>query len=395
MQRRRFLSTTAAVAGGLSMTSLAAANEKRLRVAVVGHTGRGSYGHGLDTMWLGLPETELVAVADADEKGREEALKRLRVSQGYSDYREMLGDVRPEIVSIGPRHIDQHRDMVLAAAEAGAKGIYIEKPFCRTPAEADEMLAACAAKNVKIAVAHRNRYHPVLPVIRKLLDEGTLGQVLEYRARGKEDHRGGSLDLWVLGCHLFNLMTSLGGAPLACTATVLQKGKPATKADLQEGSEGVGPLAGNEVHARFELAGGPPAFFDSIQKAGTNEAGFGVQVIGTKGIIDLRVDREPLAHYRKGSPFDARAASEPWQPLTSGGIGAPEPIAKLGDDLAKHHTAGRDLVTAIREDREPLCSGEEGRLTIEMICAVFESHRQGGARVAFPLQERGNPFARL
>ena len=63
-------------------------------------------------------------------------------TKGYDDYRRMLDEVKPELVAIGPRWIDQHRDMVLAAVHCGARGIYMEKPFCRTMAEADELVAA-------------------------------------------------------------------------------------------------------------------------------------------------------------------------------------------------------------------------------------------------------------
>ena len=39
------------------------------RAGVIGHTGRGNYGHSLDTVYLGMEEIELVAVADADADG--------------------------------------------------------------------------------------------------------------------------------------------------------------------------------------------------------------------------------------------------------------------------------------------------------------------------------------
>ena len=248
--RRQFLGTVAASSLALAVRG---ADAPRVRVAVIGHTGRGDYGHGLDTMWRQLPETELVAVADADAKGLAAAQQKLGVKNGFSDYRKMLAEVRPDVVAIGMRHADQHRDIALAVAASGAKGIYMEKPFCRTPAEADEIVAACEQRNVKLALAHRNRWHPVLPVIDKLVKDDALGRLLELRARGKEDARGGLLDLWVLGSHLLNLICYFGGQPLACSATVLQGGKPVTRADVKDGAEGVGPLAGNEVHARFDL----------------------------------------------------------------------------------------------------------------------------------------------
>jgi len=291
MNRRHFLTIT--LGSGIALATRA--GERNFRVAVIGHTGHGDYGHGLDKMWLQLPETEIVAVADADAKGLAAAQKRLNVAKGFADYRAMLAEINPDIVVIGPRHIDEHRDMALAAAEAGARGIYIEKPLCRTPAEADEIVAACERRNVKLAVAHRNRYHPALQAVDRLVKDDAIGRLVELRGRGKEDARGGALDLWVLGAHVLNLICYFAGKPLACSATLLQEGHPVARGDIKEGAEGVGPIGGDEAHARFEMERGVPAFFDTVKNAGTAAAGFGLQLVGTKGIIDLRGDKDPIA----------------------------------------------------------------------------------------------------
>ena len=132
---------------------------RKYRVAIIGNTGRGNYGHGLDTVWLGQPNCEIVGVADADAKGRAAAAKRLQAPQTFGDYRDLLDRTMPDVVSIAPRWIDQHHEMVLAAAERGIH-IYMEKPMCRSPLEADEMIAACEANNVKLALAHPTRYSP-------------------------------------------------------------------------------------------------------------------------------------------------------------------------------------------------------------------------------------------
>ena len=124
MDRRRFLVGSAAALVS-SQVGLANASDK-LRVAVIGHTGRGNFGHGLDTVWMRLPETQIVAVADANTVGLNSAKKRLKTEQGFEDYRVMLNKVAPDIVAVCPRHPDQHRDMIVASIEAGAKGIYVE-----------------------------------------------------------------------------------------------------------------------------------------------------------------------------------------------------------------------------------------------------------------------------
>jgi len=394
MRRREFLAASLATSAAL-VASADDAPKQKVRVGVIGHTKRGDYGHGLDAMWLKLPETEIVGVADADPTGLAAAKKRLKVEAGFDDYKAMLKETRPQVVAVCPRHVDQHHDMILAAIDAGAVGVYCEKPFCRTPAEADAILAAADKKKVKVAVAHRNPYHPAMAVVKKLMDDGAVGKVLELRGRGKEDTRGGALDLWVLGSHIANMAAVLGGKATACSASVLRKGKPVVKADLKDGAEGVGLLAGDEVHARFEMDRGFPFFFDSVADAGDAKAGFGLQVTGTKGVIDLRADREPLAHLIEGSPFNPTKEPRAWVPISSGGVGKPEPVATTATDLAAHVLAGRDLLAAIKEDRSPLCDASAGAATVEMICAVFESHRLGGQRAPLPLKTRANPLTLL
>lgn len=382
MNRRRLL---ASLPAAIVSSHVAAAPGKSLRVAVIGHTGRGGYGHGLDTMWAAIPATGIVAIADAAAGGLKTELGKIGVGKGFADYKVMLAEMKPDIVAIGPRHIDQHRDMLLAAIHHGAKGIYIEKPFLRSPAECDEVIAAAEKTGVKIAIAHRNRYHPVLSTVAKLIADGAIGRVLEMRGRGKEDARGGGLDMWVLGSHVMGCAITLAGAPRACTAGVYQNGRPVTKADVRDGDEGVGPLAGDEVHARFEMANGVPFFFDSIKDgrlkkpAYDDPASFGLQISGNGGVISLRMDQEPFAWIQTGA--------EPRKPVLEDKGAARK--------VSSHEISGLDLVAAIQENRAPLCDAAHGRQIIEMISAVFESHRLDSRRVTFPLQTRVNPLTLL
>jgi hypothetical protein len=60
-----------------------------------------------------------------------------------------------------------------------------------------------------------------------------------------------------------------------------------------------------------------------------------------------------------------------------------------------HVFGGRDLIAAMKENREPLCSAEDGRVILEMVSGIFESHRLNGQRVALPLKDRVNPLTKL
>ena len=390
--RRSFLAQSLAVASAPAL--LGQSRKPSFRVGVIGHTGRGNYGHGLDVVWNLLKETNIVAVADANAGGLAKAKSKLKTDHAYADYRDMLKKEKPEIVAVCPRHVDQRVPMITAACEAGAKGIYVEKPFARSPEEADQIAKACAQAGAKLAVAHRNRYHPVLPVLKKLLAEGLIGDVLELRGRGKEDRRGGGEDLWVLGTHVFDLFNNLAGIPLTCSAEMRQGGQPVTKKQVYKGNEGLGPLAGDEIHARWRMANGWTAYFDSVRNRGRREAAFGLQIIGNKGVVDIRNDREPLVHFMENSPWEPAKADRKWIPVTSAGVGKPEPHDVRGT-IHNHITAARDLLAAIKEDRSPLCDLEAGRMTAEFACSVFESHRLGGQTVKMPLKTRVNPLTLL
>lgn len=358
------------------------------RVAVIGHTGRGDYGHGVDTVWARLPDRcELVAVADADPQGLSRAAAKLKAPKAFADYRKMLDEVRPDIVGIGPRWLDQHRDMVVAAAERGIH-VFMEKPFCRSPAEADQMIAALEKHHVKLAIAHQTRYSPKLQVVRDLILEGKIGKVLELRGRGKEDARGGGEDLWVLGSHVMNLIHYFGGNPRWCFAEVQQDGKPVTSKQVRPGNEEIGLLAGDHVTAVYGLDDGAIASFGSHKNAAGNR--FGLQIYGSKGVIEILTGYLPAAHFLADPMWSPGRSKTPWVPISSAGLEQPESLTDGSAD-AGNQAAIEDLIGAIEMDREPECSAYEGRQTIEMISAVFASHRQG-APVKMPLAVRSNPL---
>src|SRR4051794_34570319 len=89
------------------------------RAAVIGRTGRGDYGHGLDVAMLGHPDLTVVAVADDDPKGLAAAVKRLGIDRAYGDCRAMLDREKPQFVAVAPRWVDGHKAMILDCAERG------------------------------------------------------------------------------------------------------------------------------------------------------------------------------------------------------------------------------------------------------------------------------------
>ena len=129
----------------------------------------------------------------------------------YGDYREMLERERLDFVAVCPRWLDARAEMVIAAAEAGVKGLFCEKPFARTLAEADAMLEACERAGTRVAVAHR-RANPYEQRARAMVEEGAIGELQSLRGQGKCDHRSGAQDLMVLGTHMMDSMRYVAGS---------------------------------------------------------------------------------------------------------------------------------------------------------------------------------------
>lgn len=365
----------------------------KYRVGIIGRTGHGNYGHGLDDAWTAVPETEIVAVADDDPAGLAKATERLGGIPGFADYREMLDTVKPDIVAIAPRWIDQHAEMAIAAAERGIHA-YLEKPFVRTLEEADRVIGACERTHTKIALAHPTRYSPLITTIKRLIKDGEIGTVLEYRGRGKEDRRGGGEDLWVLGSHVFDMVLALAGDPKSCFASVTEMGRPIKKSDVRDGNEGLGLIAGDNVQATFRMSGGVPFHFASVRDAGGNPSRYGLQIFGSGGVIELLEDTLPEVHILRDPSWSPGRSGKHWERVTSAGIGKPEPLA---DDPAyrhRHLLAIRDLLDAIESHREPKCSAYVGRTIVEMTAAIYDSQRLG-TPVSFPLATRVNPLTLL
>ena len=387
--RRSFLSQSLAFG---SAPAILLGKRNQVTVGIIGSTGRGNYGHGLDVAWKNISEASIVAVADDNDKGRASALKRLNCKKGYEDYRKMLELEKPDFISICPRHADQRVPMIEAACEFGVKGIYVEKPFARSMEECDRIQKACESARVKVAVAHRNRYHPALPILRKIIEDGLIGKVAALRGRGKEDHRGGGEDLWVLGTHVLDLVNAIAGDPQSCSAELRIKGRLVKKSDIKPGNEGLGPLAGDEVHARWKMKNGWTSSFDSIKGHAIKSSNFGLQILGNEGMIDLRCDREPFAHIREGCPWLPAEKSTQWAPITSQGIGKTETIP-IQETVHNHKSALVNLIESVQKNSPAFCGLKEGISSVRFVQSVFASHVENGKIVKFPLKLRKHPLS--
>lgn len=381
MQRRHFLAAASAI------TLSAAA---RYRVGIVGHTGRGDYGHGIGDVWSAFPQAEVVAVADKDPDGRVKAQARTGAKNAYADYRDLIEKEKPDIVSICPRHLDQRVEMLVAAAQAGCH-IFQEKAFAATLPEADRMVEAVRKAGVKVQLAHQMRSSPFTLKVKQMIAAGEIGEIQELRGRGKEDSRAGGEDLVVLGSHIFDMMRHFLGDPRWVFSHVTTRGEELEFNHLGSPREPIGPIAGRQIAAMFSFGEGIHGYFGSKQCSQTHILRFGTHIYGSKGVIFL-----PNAIYPNGSqayilhsPAWVPGKQQRWEPI--------EPEHRsFGNDryLTANALMVEDLLAAIEQDREPVCSERAGRWTVEMTQGVYASQLQGKP-VDFPLAEREHPLDSL
>ncbi len=122
-----------------------------------------------------LDDVRLVAVCDTDP-GRLEAAVAAHDVPGYTAYLEMIQEVRPDVVHIcTPHHL--HASVAADCLERGVN-VIVEKPLAHTLEEGRRLAEVAARSAAKIAVCFQNRYNATSQAIRKLLDGGTLGQVI-------------------------------------------------------------------------------------------------------------------------------------------------------------------------------------------------------------------------
>jgi predicted dehydrogenase len=359
--------------------------EKRYRACIIGHTGKGNYGHDLDLSFRKIPRVTVAAVADPVVQGRTGAMERTGAPRGFSDWREMIQHEKPDLVVVSPRHVVQRLEMVTAAAEVGAHA-FVEKPFAQSLEEADAMLAIAAKHKVKLAVSHSIRLHPNILHAKKAVEDGVIGDLLEVRTRGKEDHRAGGEDWMVHGPHVLSLMRLFAGEPLWCSGRVTVKGRDATKEDRREAGEPVGWVAGDNLRAEYAFPGARHGFHASQSAGAPVTERFQVALYGTKGVIIIHISFDPAIVHLTDPLWSSGKSKVEWKPLA--GLPLAEPWK--AEDAARR--IAEDLLRSVETGEPSAVDGNEALRTLEMIHAVYASHLSG-ARATFPLKDRRHPLA--
>src|SRR3972149_1756318 len=154
-----------------------ASNKKKIKAAVI---GVGNMGRHHARVYQELPNVDLVGVADLDEKiGK--ALAQKHSTKYFKDYKKLLSETKPDLVSICVPTRWHH--LVTLDALGFGSHVLVEKPIAATLKEAEEMIAAAEKAEVKLTVGHIERFNPVILKLKELIDEGKLGSIISIMAR--------------------------------------------------------------------------------------------------------------------------------------------------------------------------------------------------------------------
>jgi predicted dehydrogenase len=146
-----------------------------VRYAIVG-CGTMGYAHALAAARDG--RSRVVACVDPQAE-RAEALAKQHGAYATTEYERVLADGGVDAVVLAVPHT-LHRRYTEAAAEAG-KHALIEKPMANTMADCNAMIAATERAGVVLLVGHVLRFRPALRLVKRYIDEGTLGQAVFAR----------------------------------------------------------------------------------------------------------------------------------------------------------------------------------------------------------------------
>jgi len=159
----------------------------------VGLIGGGFMGKAHSLAYSAVPmffwPTELVPVkkviAEATDELATDAAARFGFERSTSDWRSIVNDPEIDVVDIAtPNNL--HAEIAIAALEAG-KHVICEKPLARTVEESAAMYAAARLSTQVHMVAFNYRRTPAVALAKKYIDEGAIGEILNFRATYLQD----------------------------------------------------------------------------------------------------------------------------------------------------------------------------------------------------------------
>ncbi len=322
---------------------------------------------------------QLIGCCDRDPE-RATALADEIGCRGYATLAEMLADPAIEAVTIGTPS-GAHLEPGLAAAAAG-KHVVVEKPLEVTLEKCDQLIAACDEAGVKLATIFPSRFHDSSKKLKAAIDAErfgrlTLGDAYVKWYRSQEYYDSGAWrGTWALdgggalmnqAVHTVDLLTWLMGPVSeihARTATLAHE-----RIEVEDTAVATLVFENGALGVIEASTAAYPGYLKRIE------------IHGSQGSAVLEEEDLKKWDFAKSSQSD-KAILEAMASSRSTGGGAADPSA-IGHH--GHTEILADFIDAINNDRPPAIDGPEGRRSVEIILAIYQSARTGES-VRLPLK---------
>ncbi|MBM3946872.1 MAG: Gfo/Idh/MocA family oxidoreductase [SAR202 cluster bacterium] len=292
------------------------------------------------------PNTDLVALADADAAALQRAGHLWNVEHLYRDAAALLKSERPDIVSICTPDAT-HADILRLTFDASVPAVLCEKPLATTLEEARALAAEAEGTGTVLAVNYQRRYDPMHRRVRDAIQSGTIGEVR---------HVTGWYTKGIVhnGTHLLDTLRFL------CGEIVHVEGL----------NPRPGPPGDSTPDAVLTFAGGFTGFVHGC--SAEEFAVFDIDVIGSRGRVRLVEEGHAVEFYTLGD--------SQYYPDYRQFVQAPfEPSAGLRDPLLY---PVEDTVRALGTRSYPACTAADAIRALDLALLIARS----AARQALPTE---------
>ena len=360
---------------------------KKIKTGII---GCGKVAHIHANALKNIPESDFTAVSTRNIEKAKKFADQYGV-KAYANVSEMISDTGIKAVIVGTPH-PAHVFPTIQAIESGAH-IIVEKPLASSLEDFGAMIEAGNRDNIKLSVISQRRLYAPVQRIKQAIIEGKLGQpvlgtvtMLGWRDkayydsdpwRGTWDGEGGGvlvnqaphqldLLLWYMGDidELYGCWTNLNHPYIEVEDTSIAVIR------FKNGA------LGNIVVSNSQN----PALYGKVAVHGSNGASVGVQTDGGAMFIAgmSTIEEPPLNDLWTISGDEDRL--ELWKKEDT------DFFKKINPVEYYHQLQIRDFIQAIIDDRDPMISAEEGRKTVELFTAIYQSQHENQV-IKFPLSQ--------
>ena len=348
--------------------------EKPARIGLIG-CGRISRRH-LDVIGA-LPQLELVAVCDRVQSKAQEAAQT-NGAKAYTDFEEMLCKENLDVVSVLTESGSHARVGIAAAPHV--KALIIEKPMALTLESADELIEAADANSTRLFVVKQNRFNSAVLRAREALETGRFGKLVMGTVRVRWCRRQDYYDqdpwrgTWRYDGGVFTNQASHHVDLLQWMLGPVESVKAYTATRLVDiETEDTGA-------AILRFTSGALGIIEATTATRPKDLEGSLSLLGETGSVVIggfAVNKIETWNFAESLPEDADAQDSSVVPPNVYGLG--------------HYGFYKHVIDCMKTGRQAMLDGFEGRKSMELIHALYESAATG-AEVRLRYVSRGVPL---